>query len=113
MADALHYLLAAQTPDPFFGLAAWSRIEMCEVTVAEVRSDDDTVEVTLTEYAAGSRLRRRSFVTDSARPGLVAQLEGWHAIRLPLLLTVDDSGDAQLSGPDTALAGFREFRERV
>jgi hypothetical protein len=52
-------------------------------------------------------------VTNACSPGLVARLEGWCAIREPLLLYIDEHGDAQLGGSDTTVPGFRTPTERV
>ena len=109
----LRYLLASQTPDPVLGLMPWPRLEMSEVTVVHVTAGRDAVEVTLAEAMSRSRTRHRSLVTTSSTPGTVAQLEGWCAARVPLLLIVDENGAAQLCGPHASVAGFRALSERV
>ena len=81
---------------------------MCEVAVVAVTVLEDTIEVSLAEGHGGSPIRLRPLVVHSTAPGLVAQLEGWCAIRLPLLLSCDQSGHAQLAGPGTTLTGFQE-----
>ena len=104
----LRYLLVAQTMDPFGGLPLWRGAVMCEVAVVEVSLHRDWVEVTLAEGRGGSQTRQRRLIVHSTAPGLVAHLEGWCAIRLPLLLTCDECGEAQLAGPGATLTGFRE-----
>ena len=104
----LRCLLVAQTMDPFGGLPlGWGTV-MCEVTVVEVNLKRDWVEVTLAEGWGGSQTRQRRLIVHSTAPGLVANLEGWCAVRLPLLLTCDERGEAQLAGPGATLTGFRE-----
>ena len=42
----------------------------------------------------------------------MARLEGWCAIRLPLLLICDEWGEAQLAGPGVTLTGFRDASQQ-
>jgi len=104
----LHWLLASQVPDPVLGMVPWSRLVMREVTVADVRVTDDGVEATLADGPT-----RREVVTRTRRTASVVQLKRWYAMGLPLLLLVDDGGDAQLCGPDGNVTGFQERRARV
>jgi hypothetical protein len=109
----LRWLLAAPAMDPFLGLTSWSGLLMREVTVVQVSAHDDRVDVTLAEGAGRPPARLRSLVAGSPEPGLVAQLEGWCTIHLPLLLIVDEAGEAQLCGPEATTMGFRDVGERV
>ena len=104
----LRYLLVAQTMDPFGGMPVWSGVVMCEVAIVEVSVRGDTVGVTVTEGRSGSSTRQRDLVVRSTAPGLVAQLEGWRTVRMPLILASSDSGDLQLLGPGKTLVGFQE-----
>ena len=79
----LRCVLVAQTMDPFGGMPAWSGVVMCEVAIVEVGVHEDGVEVTVAEGRGGSWMRQRRLVVHSTAPGLVAQLEGWCAVRLP------------------------------
>jgi hypothetical protein len=109
----LRWLLAAPAMDPLLGLTSWSGLLMREVTVVEVGTHGDAVEVTLAEGCGRSPARLRSLVADSITPGVVAQLDGWSAIHLPLLLIIDAAGEAQLCGPEATTTGFRDVGERV
>jgi hypothetical protein len=108
----LRWVLVAQTMDPFGGMPAWSGVVMCEVAIVEVSVQADRVEVTVAEGRGGSSMRQRRLVVHSTAPGLVAQLEGWWTVRLPLLLTSGGSGEAHLAGPGATLTGFREASHR-
>ena len=103
----LRCVLVAQTMDPFGGMPGWSTLVMCEVAIVAVSMHGDTVEVTVAEVC-GASTRLRRLVVRSTAPGLVAQLEGWSAVRLPLILASGESGDMQLVGPGTTLVGFQE-----
>jgi hypothetical protein len=107
----LRCLLAAQAPDPFLGLAPWSRIAMREVTVSRVSVEADAVEVVLADAATGSCGRR--LVTRTHAPGLAALLKAWCASGLPLLLIIDETGAAQLAGPERSATGFVEVNAPV
>jgi hypothetical protein len=104
----LRWVVVAQAMDPFGGLPASFGIVLGEAVIVEVSVHDDRVEVTVAEGRAGSPVRQRHLDVHSTAPGLVAQLEGWCTVRLPLLLTFGESGEAQLAGPGATLAGFRE-----
>ncbi len=67
----------------------------------------------LAEGLGGRWVRHRWLVADSTAPGLVAQLEGWCAIRIPLLLIIEEMGEAQLSGPEATVTGLHAVSERV
>jgi len=106
----LRWLVASQLADPIFGLAPFPLQVMREVRVVDVLARADVIEVTLAEVPGS---RRRSLVTNACSPGLVARLEGWCAVGEPLLLLVDEHGDAQLGGSDTTVTGFRNVSEHV
>ena len=104
----LRYLLVAQTMDPYGGMQLWSGVVMCEVAIVEVSVRGDTVGVTVTEGRGGSSTRQRRLAVYSTAPGLVAQLEGWCTVHVPLILASSDSGHLQLLGPGKTLVGLQE-----
>jgi hypothetical protein len=105
----VRWLVASQA-DPMSGLGPWSHLSMQEVTVTDVVHAGDVTEITVVESDAR---RRRFLVTASAHAGSAARLEGWCAVREPLLLLLETTGEAQLSGPDATLVGLRDVSERV
>ena len=109
----LRCLLAAQTPDPFLGLAPWSRTVMREVTVARVSVEGDTVEVVLADPATGSCSSSPSSSRTTSSRDSSPSLKAWCASGLPLLLIIDETGAAQLAGPERSATGFVEVSERV
>ena len=108
----LRLLLAGQAPDPFLGLSPLLPLDLSEVEVVDVAAPCGSAVVTVATRVQGSG-RRRSLVVASDAPGLIAQLEGWCAVRVPLLLIIDADGGAQLCGPKSRLNGFRDVSARL
>jgi hypothetical protein len=102
----LRWLIASQAAHPLFSLPMSTGYVLSEVRLVDVRPRLDAVDVTVAEPPEPRRSRRLRTVT---HPGTIAKLEGWHAIRTPLLLLVDDTGTAQLCGPDASVPGFRRI----
>ncbi len=110
----LRLLLAGQTPDPFLGLSPLTSLDMSEVEIVDVLVRGDSLEVAVAAPFRGSGpVRTRLLVTALRAPGRIAQLEGWCAVRIPLLLIIEEGGGAQLCGPDATLTGFRNASARV
>src|SRR5579871_4019119 len=63
----LRWMLAAQSPDPFTGLAYVPRLFMREVTIDDVCVNDDAVEVCVTD----AQSRRRFTLLRDSREGII------------------------------------------
>jgi hypothetical protein len=100
----VRWLVHAQVPDPMLGLPAPAHTLLSEARVVDLETRDHSVEVSVVELPAG---RPRVLVAEGAAPGLVARLEGWLAVREPLLLIIDGTDRADLAGPDTTFTGLR------
>ena len=101
----LRFMLAAQAPDAFFAPQVWARLALREVVVVDVEVQAGLLAVALDERPAGTTPRRRVLLGDASAPSVVAMIEGWCAAAAPLLLILDENGDAHLYGPDGSSAG--------
>ena len=108
----LRLLLAGQAPDPFLGLSPLLPLDLSEVQVVDVAVHGDCIAATVATRVRGSA-RLRALVVASQAPGLIAQLEGWSAVRVPLLLIIEEDGRAELCGPEATLTGFRAVSARL
>jgi len=91
--------LATQVPDPVLGMGLIPRLHMRVVTLADVFAADGVVELLVVDDggagAGGCKLSGAA-----CSPGVLARLDGWATLSIPLLMLVDDDGDWQLFGPD-------------
>jgi len=83
---------------------------MRAVRLCSVERKDCDVELVFAEIDTGHNvgITLRSVYV----PGAVAQLDGWMALRTPLLLIMDD-GHAYVYGPDGAVTDLTFARERI
>ncbi len=97
----MRFLVAAQAADPVLGLAAPPGFAMREVSLVAVESRAGHVDVVVDEsrVGRGGGSALRTLRRDACPPAVVAMLDGWSALRTPLLLIVDEDGAAHLHGP--------------
>jgi hypothetical protein len=96
--------------DPWFGLGPVPLLDMRAVQPCSVERKDCDVELV---FAAIDTNHNACITFRSAYvPGVVAQLDGWMALRTPLLL-ITDEGHAHVHGPDRAVTDFTSAQERI
>lgn len=94
----VRFLATASMTDPWTGLGLTPRPDMRVVRLSTVASHDGAVEISI-EDTDTQRATRATLVRAACAPGAVAKLDGWMALRTPLLMMVDQ-GHVHLYGPD-------------
>jgi hypothetical protein len=81
-------------------------LDLREVTLGSVRVRDGLLDLEMLERRASGGILR--FVSDTVpRPEVLAMLDEWHALRTPMILYVDQSGVASVTGPVATIAHLR------
>ena len=96
----VRYLANASTIDPLLGFGPAPRLSMRVVVVEAVDVCESRLELVL---ADGMTERRSSFEVPRCVPARLAMLDGWSALRTPLLLMADEEGRQHLYGPNGAV----------
>ncbi len=109
----VRYLAVAQTLDPWLGLdlGMTPRLDMRAVELVSVEADLGRVELVVQDLD-GDRGYRRTLAGTACAPATVAELDGWMALRTPLLMIVDQ-GLAHVYGPDGAVTNLSFVKESV
>jgi hypothetical protein len=102
----VRYLVNAPMTDPLLGLGLTTRAEMRAVTVLGVATNCRHVRVVVGEAGAGCEGRISTLTREACSPAVVAELDEWAARGTPLLMLVDEAGDAHVYGPDGAATRF-------
>lgn len=109
----LRYLVNAQVPDPVLGIAPAPGVAFEEVTATIVAAERGRVELVVDPAGARGASRRCALTRSGCSPSDIAMIDGWCATRTPLLMIVDEGGDAHLYGPDGALTQLARVREKI
>ena len=96
----VRYLVNANTIDPLLGFGPAPRVSMRVVVVDAVDACGGRLELVLGD---GMTERRSHFEVPGCVPARVAILDGWSALRTPLLLMADEEGRQHLYGPSGAV----------
>jgi hypothetical protein len=109
----VRYLATAQAFDPWHGLdlGLTPRLDMRAVKLVSVEAKHGGVELAV-EDLDGDRASRRTLARTSCPPHAVAELDGWMALRTPLLLMVDGEL-VHVYGPESAVTNLSFVKERV
>ena len=107
----VRYLATAPTMDPWTGLGLTPRPDMRVVRLAALESRDGTVEISIEEVDT-HRAVRVTLVRTACAPAVLAKLDGWMALRTPLLMMADD-GHFHMYGPDGVVTNLSLVREKV
>ena len=99
----VRYLATAPLVDPWLGLGA-PRFQMLMVTLVGVEAHDGRVALTVDEPARGRDAPPAMFTRAACSPRVVAELDGWSALRTPLLMVIDEEGRTHLHGPRTSVS---------
>ena len=106
----VRYLVSVPAVDPRLGVGPLPQHEMREVRVATIGISAGRLELEVEEAGPGEHGRRMLLRRDECAPAVVAQLDGWSTLRMPLLLIVDDLRRAHVYGPDGAVTGLTPAR---
>ena len=98
----VRWLVALQVPDPMLGFAAPPPWNVQAMQLVDVCGDDAHTLLIADETACDRVAGRYLLVAGACPPGLRAKLEGWVAVRTPVLLLRDNAG-LHLVGPDGGL----------
>ena len=109
----IRWLIAAQLPDPIYGITPWPVHLMREVTVAEVLVHPRVVRGRPRAGTAGAGARAHADHDLVCTRSYCAPLKVGARIQEPLLLVVDELGAAQLTGPDATVTSFQDVSEHV
>jgi hypothetical protein len=102
------WTVAAQAMgDSGSALAAFPTLALREVVLSSVHDPDDGPVLTLNEAGRGDRDLRILHATSAIPAEVMVMLFEWSALRTPMLLYVDDSGIASLTGPAATVTGLR------
>jgi hypothetical protein len=109
----VRYLAAAPAFDPWLGadLGLTPRLDMRAVKLVNVEADHGGVELAV-EDIDGDHGSRRTLARTSCPPHAVAELDGWMALRTPLLMIVDREL-VHVYGPESAVTNLSFVKERV
>jgi len=97
----VRYLVNAPWTDPFLGLGPAPRLEMRAVTLSALEIHHGDIEVAFDEIG-GRRMSVIRFDRSGCAPWVVATLDGWMALRTPLLM-MTDRGQVHIYGPRDAV----------
>jgi hypothetical protein len=103
--------LTAPTTDPWLGLGLTPQLEMRAVQLAAFESHDGDVEL-VAEEVDTDRATRITLVRAGCTPAAVAKLDGWMALRTPLLM-MTEHGFVHMYGPDGAVTNLSLAGEKV
>ena len=109
----VRFLVAAQVADPVFGVAPPRDVVLQEVQVTRVDAEQGHVDIVVEEAGLERASRCRVFARDSCAPADVAKLDGWSTTHDPLLMIVDERGDAHLYGPNGAVNYLNRVEENM
>ena len=109
----VRYLAAAPAFDPWFGLdlGMTPRLDIRPVKLVSVESNHGGVDLAV-EDLDGDPRSRRTLARTSCPTHAVAELDGWMALRTPLLMIVDREL-VHVYGPDRAVTNLSFVKERV
>jgi hypothetical protein len=107
----LRYLVNAPMTDPWTGLGLAPRLDMHAVVLSAIECHEGDVEISIDE--TGTRRTSRITLTRAGCPPVaLAKLDGWLAMRTPLLM-VKEHGHIYVQGPDGAVTNLTPVGERV
>jgi hypothetical protein len=107
----VRYLATAPMTDPWTGLGLAPRLDMRVVRLSALECREGDVEITVEELDT-DRTSHFTLARAGCAPAAVAKLDGWMALRTPLLM-ITDHGHVCVSGPDGAVTNLSLTREKV
>jgi hypothetical protein len=105
----VRFLAATPMVDPWTGIAPAERLHMRAVTLESVEAERGQVDLVVDGLGAHCRLRSR----ESCAPFVVAELDGWSASHMPLLMVIEEDRGVDLYGPHSSVTDFVLTGEKV